>query len=291
YVNIAGMVEIMAGDYESAHIAADEDGSLAERLEQIQEAINVGAGTGLPADTSIYDAMGTPTLWTATASAVGTLTDASLIDQAGLYVGEMVVPLSGNMAGQGRYITAYDGTQTITVLPAWPVAPGNVDFVIMPSETSRLLLALGAEYNGAPDLYDTIVSGYTTAATAVAVGSMLERLQLLQQASIVKNTIWTASGSAVTTLTAAALLDVAGAYVGQMVIPLAGNMEGHGRYISAYDGTQTITVTPPWAADPGLVDFIIVPSDLSIVYEAIAGAAGILAWPAAAVPAANVSLA
>lgn len=39
----------------TSNVAADEDGSILERLEQLQEAINVGTGTSLPANTSIYD--------------------------------------------------------------------------------------------------------------------------------------------------------------------------------------------------------------------------------------------
>lgn len=414
YVNISGLVEIMAGDYESSHVGADEVGSLIERLESLKDTIGayaqilaptdatwsgddewegnalellqkalmfLGAGTGTEleenyslariisgqnfdgtldsfwqtiSDATQYDIDGsiihklsaiinalgikdgsqfdedaTTELWdilvsgyttealavvqgailerlellqdvgitgnaiyTATASSVTTLTCDGLPDGADYFEGQIVVPIDGIMAGQGRYIAEYDGDDILTVAPAWPGDPGaTVKFVIVPSGASRIVLALGAEYDGTPDLYDTIVTGYTTAATAVAVGSILERLQLLQQAGIVKNTIWTATASSDTTLTDSDLLDVANAYIGQIAIPLSGDMEGHGRYISDYDDTEEITVTPPWAADPGTVDFIIVPSDLSIVYEAIAGAAGILLWPAAAIPAANVPLA
>ncbi len=220
--------------------------------------------TPLPADTSLYDTLGTPTVWTATASAVGTITDANLINQAGLYVGEIVVPLSGNMAGQGRYITAYDGTGVLTVLPAWPVAPGNVDFVIIPSEAGRLLLALGAEYDGSPDMYDTIVTGYVTAVVAVVQGSVLERLELLQDVGITGNAIYTATASAVGELTCADLPDGVGYFVGQMVVPITGIMAGQGRYITAYDAVDQITVLPVWPADPGAtVKFVIVPSEIS----------------------------
>ncbi len=270
-------------------------GSIHSKLRAIMGGLGIvaAAGDGLDIDgvTNLWQAIGVPRHFTATASAVGTLTDAALIDQAGLYVGEMVVPLTGNMAGQGRYITEYDGTQTITVLPAWPADPGSVEFIIIPSELGRILLAIGAEFNGSPDTYDVLVTGYTTAVTAVLQGSILERLEMLQDRLITGNATYTASASSVTTLTAAALLDQAGAYVGQMVIPLAGNMVGQGRYISAYDATQMITVTPPWPADPGSVLFMIAPSEESIVFDALAGAAGILAWPGPAVPAANVSMA
>lgn len=42
----------------TTNVAANEDGSILERLEQIQEAVNVGTGTSLPANTSLADFVG-----------------------------------------------------------------------------------------------------------------------------------------------------------------------------------------------------------------------------------------
>ena len=58
YESIKGLSQEISGDYDSSVVAADEDGSLAERLEQIQEAINRGAGTSIAAGKSIYDIIG-----------------------------------------------------------------------------------------------------------------------------------------------------------------------------------------------------------------------------------------
>lgn len=58
YIGFKGIEQILAGDFDSAHVSANEDGSLAERLEQIQEAINKGTGSALPANKSIYDTLG-----------------------------------------------------------------------------------------------------------------------------------------------------------------------------------------------------------------------------------------
>ncbi len=79
--------------------------------------------------------------------------------------------------------------------------------------------------------------------------------------------IFTSSASSTTTLTCAALADVAGQYVGQMAVPLQGAMAGEGRYITAYNGTNLITVSPAWAADPGaasagIVEFAIISAAL-----------------------------
>lgn len=44
--------------YDSGNVVANEDGSIQERLEQVQEAVNKGTGTSLPANTSLADFVG-----------------------------------------------------------------------------------------------------------------------------------------------------------------------------------------------------------------------------------------
>ena len=78
-------------------------------------------------------------------------------------------------------------------------------------------------------------------------------------------TVYTASASTVTSITAAALADIAGSYVGQMVVPLAGNMQGQGMPIIGYDGTAVLTVDPGWAQAPGNVGFAIVPNGVCYI--------------------------
>lgn len=45
--------------FASTNVAANEDGSILERLEQLQEAVNKGSGTALAANKSLVDALGT----------------------------------------------------------------------------------------------------------------------------------------------------------------------------------------------------------------------------------------
>lgn len=223
----------------------------------------------------------------------------------------MAIPLAGNMAGQGRYISAYDGTQTITVTPAWAEDPGSVDFMIAPSESSIVYDALagangilawpgaaipganvsmsevlqyvyseqfGTEFDGSPDLYDVLVTGWTGAATATAVGALIERLQLLQETLINANTIFVTSAATVNTVTSAALVDRDDLYVGMMIVPLDGNQAGQGRYITAYDDTSILTVSPDWSTDPdagGAFNFVVVPSPVRFAYEAGKGLSAI----------------
>ena len=77
------------------------------------------------------------------------------------------------------------------------------------------------------------------------------------------------SAATTTTITAAALADVAGEYVGQMVLPLQGAMAGEGRYITAYDGSAVLTVSPAWASDPDAAG--------NIAFAVVSGAWGLTA--------------
>jgi hypothetical protein len=83
---------------------------------------------------------------------------------------------------------------------------------------------------------------------------------------------FTSSAATTTTITAAALADVAGQYVGQTVLPLEGAMAGEARYIIAYNGTNTLTASPAWAADPdagGAIAFAVISGSNSIVVAAL----------------------
>ena len=84
--------------------------------------------------------------------------------------------------------------------------------------------------------------------------------------------MFTSTASSSTTLTCAALADVAGEYVGQMVVPQSGAMAGEGRTITAYNGTNIITVSPAWAADPGaatagIVPFAVIPGSGGVSWD------------------------
>lgn len=112
-----------------------------------------------------------------------------------------------------------------------------------------------------------IVTFPAAAAPANAV-SLAEIIRFISDSGRVA-TVYTASASTVTSITAAALADIAGSYVGQMVVPLAGNMQGQGMIIIGYDGTSVLTVDPGWAQAPGNVAFAIVPAFGYILTKAI----------------------
>ena len=56
--SLEGVTQQISGDYDSSATVADEDGSISERLEQIQEAVNRGTGSSVPANKSLYDVIG-----------------------------------------------------------------------------------------------------------------------------------------------------------------------------------------------------------------------------------------
>ena len=119
-------------------------GAMIERLQLLQEVL-VNANT----------------MFTSTAATVNTVTCASLVDRANLYEGMMLVPLNGNQAGQGRYITNYDGDDVLTVVPDWgtgPDAAGAFRFAVVPTpakfnyEAGKGLSAIYDLVNGIPVL-------------------------------------------------------------------------------------------------------------------------------------------
>ncbi len=157
-------------------------------------------------------------------------------------------------------------------IAAWAaaLAPANgVSF----AEALRYVVEnqFGSEYDGSPTLYETNITGWTGAAVATAVGSQIERLQLLQMTLVGNNTIFTTSAATVNTVTCAALVDRAGLYEKMMLIPTSGNQVGQGRYITEYDGTDVLTVVPDWSTDPdaaGNFTFVIKPVPEGFLYEA-----------------------
>lgn len=50
--------KILITTYDTSGVTANEDGGISERLEQVQEAINRGTGTSVPANKSLYDVVG-----------------------------------------------------------------------------------------------------------------------------------------------------------------------------------------------------------------------------------------
>jgi hypothetical protein len=124
--------------------------------------------------------------------------------------------------------------------PGLVTALGTTGAAVTDSATS-VLGAVGA--NNANNAFDSSSVG------SDVDGSVLERLEFLSKL-LGNSTIYTSSAATTTTITAAAMLDIAGQLVGQVVIPLSGNEAGESRYITSYNGTDTVTVSPAWAADP-----------------------------------------
>jgi hypothetical protein len=124
--------------------------------------------------------------------------------------------------------------------PNLVAALGTTGGTVTDSATS-VLGAIGA--NSASNSFDS------SSVVPDVDGSTLERLEFLIKL-LGNSTIYTSSDASTTTITAAAMLDIAGQLVGQVVIPLSGNEAGESRYITAYNGTDTVTVSPAWAADP-----------------------------------------
>jgi hypothetical protein len=131
--------------------------------------------------------------WTSSAATTTTITAAGLADVAGLYIGQMVLPLEGAMAGEARYIIAYNGTTQLTVSPAWasdPDAAGNIQFSVVAGTGSAIsTVALGTDGTTVTDSATNVIGaiGVNNANNAFssssvvpnADGSLMERTDYL----------------------------------------------------------------------------------------------------------------
>lgn len=129
---------------------------------------------------SVYsnaEALGTQ-IFTSSAATTTTITCAALADVANEYVGQQVLPLQGAMAGEGRFVTAYNGTNQLTVSPAWasdPDAAGNIQFAVVPGGLGNLTVALGTNGTTVTDSATTVLGaiGANNADNAFASGSVV----------------------------------------------------------------------------------------------------------------------
>lgn len=80
----------------TTNVAANEDGSILERLEQIQEAVNIGTGTSLGANKSLVDALGT--------------NGVTLVDDAASIVGILGVDDANNAFASTNVVANLDGS-------------------------------------------------------------------------------------------------------------------------------------------------------------------------------------
>ncbi|MDO8619484.1 MAG: hypothetical protein Q7R49_06115, partial [Candidatus Daviesbacteria bacterium] len=159
-----------------------------------------------------------------------------------------------------RKITDYTSTTGAFVVDTFTDNVDVNDDILIIHES---LVAIGR--NDADNVFDSSTVVFNVN------GSLLERNEFLEKV-LTNSTEYTSSAATTTTITAAALADVASQYIGQVVIPLEGAMAGEGRYIAAYNGTDTLTITPAWASDPdagGAIKFVIFSTGLRIVPTAL----------------------
>ncbi len=143
-----------------------------------------GGGTG---------SSGSFTVFTSSAATTTTITAAALADVASQYIGQVVLPLQGAMAGEARYITAYNGTNQLTVSPAWasdPDAAAAIKFAVMSGALGIMPVALGTNGTTVTDSAATVLGAVgannnnnafsSSSVAADADGSVLEREEYIQ---------------------------------------------------------------------------------------------------------------
>jgi hypothetical protein len=179
------------------------------------------------------------------------------------------------MAGEGRYITAYNGTTQITVSPVWATDPGNCDFVIFSSGLKIVPTALGTDGTTVTDSASTVLGAIgannannaflSSAVVSDADGSVLERQEYLQtQVGYGVLAIEADAGSDASNIIDAAALTQTNAawWKGALLVSINGTLQGQSRPVVAFNtGTDTITVYPAFTAAPTVDDdFLLVSS-------------------------------
>jgi hypothetical protein len=171
--------------FASTSVAANQDGSVLERLEQVQEAVNNGTGTAIGTNKSLVDLLGT--------------TGIALVDDALSVVGILGVNDSDNAFASSNVVANEDGS-VLERLEQIGEAVNNGAGTALDTDKS-LADALGTDgTNVADDAASVIgVMGVNDADNAFdsssvvanADGSVLERLEYVQ--TNVADTFWTTS--------------------------------------------------------------------------------------------------
>lgn len=215
---------------------------------------------------SFGTAGGSARIFTSTSTSTTTLTCAALADVASEYVGQMAVPQSGAMAGEGRTIISYNGTNTITVSPAWAGDPGGiVVFAIIPSGSGSDSLVPTADSTDNTYERDVIGNKTDTASTVKnntdSVVSYLKGiLDLLGVPTTVTGTF--TDGSSASAPIDTGIGDTYGAnyFIGSKLIPLTGSARYQCRTIIGFTSGGIFTLDRDFTTAPGAVSYIIVPN-------------------------------
>ena len=196
--------------FDSTNVVANENGSVLERLEQIQEEVNIGTGTSIAANNSLVDAIGS--------------TGAALIDSATSVVGILGVNDADNTFDSTNIVSNRDGSlleRTEDIITTLEVPAGdavsNVDMrdvignksdaAAVTVGTASILARLRAieaalsvnavaggefELDGIPDLWDSLVVDSSSQADIISLtgnrdGAIIERLSAIINALNIVN--------------------------------------------------------------------------------------------------------
>jgi hypothetical protein len=186
-LSVVGILGVNDADnaFASNTVAANEDGSILERLEQIGEAVNVGTGTSMGANKSIADALGTNGI--------------TPVDDAASVLGAIGVNDADNAMDSGTVAANEDGS-VFERLEQLQEAVNKGTGAALAANKS-LVDAIGSDGNALTDgavsvigvlgVNDADNSMDSSTVAANADGSVLERLEYIQ--GNVADTFWTTS--------------------------------------------------------------------------------------------------
>jgi hypothetical protein len=159
--------------FASTSVAANEDGSVLERLEQIQEAVNKGTGTALASNTSLQDVIGTGITGAAgltLQAALGT-TGTAVTDSAVSVLGAIGAD-NANNAFASTSVAANEDGSVLERLEQIQEAVNNGTGTSLTTNKS-ILDVIGASYTGAAGLSLQAALGTTGTATTDSAASLV----------------------------------------------------------------------------------------------------------------------
>lgn len=192
--NILGANDSDNGFVSSA-VAANEDGSILERLEQIGEATNVGSGTSLAANKSLVDALGTDgtTVTDAATSVLGAIgvddadnamatTSVAANEDGSVFerleqIQEAVNKGAGSAVGAASSLVdaiGYDGAAVITPAAGQLHTAAGMPFIVKKELTSSAVVTGGVDVTGTASGGDIYIEEImmVTDGTGLAAGTL-----------------------------------------------------------------------------------------------------------------------
>lgn len=277
WLGTGGGSQYIAGDYDSSWVSPDIDGSVFERQEAIQKAINVTDAatlTGFEEDgtgANLFNTLIAVQSVTTGAGSTTTITDSGRTEGVDYWKGHLVYVLGSGADKQIRVIVVDDGAGTLTVRPAFIASIGaTVPYVILKKFEFPVPATNGTENYNPRDVIGSKadVADYTYDVTTSSIVALVKGLL---GARVIEEGTFTTGSATVPADTVLGAAYGTGYFNGQILVPLTGSVAFQPRLITGFTtttGVFTIDADHPFTAATGQVAYIILANEADLVAAA-----------------------